>query len=159
MSTMDNTNDNTKNTKDKKCLAWIVEDKTVNEYILKIMLNKRGFYSKSFDDGWKVIEAYKDSTQEERPSVILMDIMMPVVDGYAASKDIRKYERDNNLPRVGIIAVTACADEDQSAKARMDAGIDYCIFKPLSAIQQTDLFKHLDEICNHTIDNTVESIR
>jgi CheY-like chemotaxis protein len=66
-----------------------------------------------------------------------MDIQMPVKDGLTATREIRKYELDNSLPRVMIVALTAHAYEDER-KNGFEAGVDDYLIKP---IKKTDLLR------------------
>ena len=64
---------------------------------------------------------------------ILMDIMMPVMDGLTAAREIRKVEKSRNIPdlkKVRIIAITANAFEDDRNKF-FESGMDYYMNKPI----------------------------
>lgn len=76
---------------------------------------------------------------------VLMDCEMPVMDGFEATRAIRAYERENRLPRVVIIAVTAAADWE----ACIRAGMDY--FVPKSGLAQLPalLARVLEQIRKH----------
>ena len=65
--------------------------------------------------------------------LVLMDIMMPVMDGITATKEIRKIESERTIPgqeRVKIIAITANAFEDDRSKF-FEAGMDFYMNKPV----------------------------
>jgi len=69
--------------------------------------------------------------KSDRPSVILMDIQMPVMDGYEA---IRQIKADPNLTSTPIVAVSSFAMKGDEEKARA-AGCDEYVTKPYSPIQ------------------------
>ena len=62
--------------------------------------------------------------------IILMDCMMPVIDGYQATNKIRKIEEEHNLVRTPIIALTANSTEEDKKKC-LDTGMDDFIAKPI----------------------------
>ncbi|HEC04875.1 MAG TPA: response regulator, partial [Thiothrix sp.] len=78
-------------------------------------------------DGKKVVEEVK----KKRYTLILMDIHMPDVDGYVATKLIRKWEKENNIERIPIIAMTANALKGDREKC-LDMGMDDYLAKPVS---------------------------
>jgi len=59
-----------------------------------------------------------------------MDCMMPIIDGYQATAEIRKFENENKLPPIPIIALTANATEEDKTKC-LNAGMDDFITKPI----------------------------
>lgn len=89
------------------------------------------------EDGAEAFEAF----QKGRFDVVLMDIQMPNMDGYAATREIRAWEASQGRPRTPIIALTAYAMKEDREKA-MTAGCDLHLGKPirkaplLSAIAQ-----------------------
>ena len=75
------------------------------------------------NDGQEAIDIY---TQDQSFDIILMDLMMPIKDGFEASEEIRSYEKTHNLPATPIIAVTASVvndDIEQCFKIGMNAFI------------------------------------
>jgi CheY-like chemotaxis protein len=114
----------------------LVEDNLVNRMIGTEML--RGF-------GLEVVEA-EDGAQAldvlvERPvDLVLMDIQMPVLDGYAATRQVREREARLRLPRVPIVALTANAFDEDAAQS-MAAGMDAHLAKPYSRLQLRDLLQ------------------
>ena len=68
-----------------------------------------------------------------KPDVITLDVVMPVMDGLTAAREIRKVERSRNIPdlkKVRIIAITANAFEDDRNKF-FESGMDYYMNKPI----------------------------
>ena len=105
----------------------IVEDQEDNRMIMRDVLSAAGY---------ELIEAVngKDGVsraQSDRPDLILMDIQMPVLDGYEATRQIKA---DPNLKSTPIIAVTSYALSGDEAKARA-AGYDGYVSKPFSPRQ------------------------
>ena len=68
---------------------------------------------------------------EERFNLILMDLHMPVLDGYAATEKIRQWEASNNQPRRTVIALTADAFEEDRQHC-LAVGMDDFLTKPIS---------------------------
>lgn len=85
----------------------LVEDNKVNQVITKKILNKIGFECDVANDG---LEAVHKNLKNEY-SLVLMDIMMPVMDGFQASKEISK-----NTPNTPIVALTAISGELNNKK-------------------------------------------
>jgi two-component system cell cycle response regulator DivK len=102
----------------------VVEDQPDNRTILRDLLRAAGFVVLEAEDG----EAGVAMALAEHPDLILMDIQMPVVDGYAATREIK---RSAGMAGVPIIAVTSYALAGDEAKSR-EAGCDGYIAKPFS---------------------------
>jgi two-component system sensor histidine kinase/response regulator len=107
-------------------VVLIVEDHPVNQKVAGLLLTSMGFQTRLADDGRPAIESYK----EQRPDVILMDIMMPVMDGFHASKEIRRLEFGHSV-HTPIIACTAL-DGSKLKEECIASGIDDYIGKPYS---------------------------
>jgi CheY-like chemotaxis protein len=67
----------------------------------------------------------------DRPDLVLMDCLMPRLDGYAATRQIRERESKLNLKRIPVIALTALSSEEDR-QACFDAGMDAVLAKPFS---------------------------
>jgi CheY-like chemotaxis protein len=100
----------------------IVEDYEDTRDFMKVLIESYGYEVIEAADG---IEAF-DRFKFHNPDLILMDISLPVVDGLTATKAIREFERENQIP---IIAVTAFGKEYRS-KA-LQAGCNDLISKPV----------------------------
>ena len=109
-----------------KCIL-IVEDQEDNRTILRDLLGKAGY---------DIIEAVNGEdgvalALAKRPDLILMDIQLPVMDGYEAT---RRIKANSELKATPIIAVTSYALSGDEAKARA-AGCDAYVAKPFSPRQ------------------------
>jgi two-component system cell cycle response regulator DivK len=102
----------------------VVEDQADNMQILRDLLTSAGYElieAKDGEEGVKVATA-------ERPDLILMDIQLPLLDGYEATRRIKS---DPALRAIPIIVVTSYALSGDEAKAR-EAGCDGYVPKPFS---------------------------
>jgi CheY-like chemotaxis protein len=107
----------------------VVEDNTINLRLITAALLRAGHKVDTAMDGEAAVVQFNNNAYD----AILMDIMMPIMDGIAATREIRKIEAERKVgpdDRVKIIAITANAFEDDRAKF-FDAGMDYYMNKPL----------------------------
>jgi len=105
----------------------IVEDQEDNRAILRDLLSTAGYELIEAVNGQEGVEL----AQQKRPDLILMDINLPVIDGYEAT---RRIKGDAALIATPIIAVTSYALSGDEAKAR-GAGCDDYVTKPFSPRQ------------------------
>ena len=126
----------------------VVEDNVVNRVVIESMLTKFGVSVTLAYDGQQALDAI---TQGDFPDLVLMDLNMPVVDGYGATEQIRLWERDNNRPRLPIIALTANAYEEDRQHC-LAVGMDDFLTKPvvLDALQSA-LYKWLPKTHRHIV--------
>ncbi|MBC7927005.1 MAG: response regulator [Bryobacteraceae bacterium] len=103
----------------------LAEDNRVNQKLAMILLQKRGFEVITAEDG----EAAVAEFEKETPDLILMDIQMPKMDGYAAMAEIRRREKISG-GHVPIVAVTAHALEEDRQRC-LDLGADGYLSKPI----------------------------
>ena len=108
--------------------ALLVEDNELNQEIARTVLEEAGLVIDTADDGTEAVEAIK-TVRAGTYDLILMDIQMPVMDGYAATRAIRamEYPAKAHIP---IVAMTANAFEEDRQKA-FEAGMDAHVAKPL----------------------------
>ena len=107
----------------------VVEDNTINLRLITAALTRGGHKVDAAMDGVAALVKFR----QQKYDVILMDIMMPVMDGLTATKEIRKIEQEakiNPVNRVKIVAITANAFEDDRSKF-FEAGMDYYLNKPI----------------------------
>lgn len=108
--------------KDQSETALIVDDEITNRLILRALLKKQGYKSIEASDGQQAVELYK----EHNPDIIFMDVMMPIMDGYDATRIIKGLSEKQFVP---IIFLTAMTDEEALSKC-IDVGGDDFLVKP-----------------------------
>ena len=114
--------------KNRKIL--LAEDNELNMEIAEFMLEKEGADVTKAWNGQEAVEIFEKSKSGEFDA-ILMDIMMPIMNGYEAAKRIRALERED-ARTVPIIAMTANAFTEDRMRAK-EAGMDEHIAKPVDA--------------------------
>ncbi len=105
----------------------VVEDQEDNRQIIRDMLSTSDYQITEAEDGEEALAA----VAKHRPHLILMDIQMPVLDGYEAT---RRIKADPGLRAIPIIAITSYALSGDEQKARA-AGCDDYVPKPYSPRQ------------------------
>ncbi|MCE2513626.1 MAG: response regulator [Acidobacteria bacterium] len=103
----------------------LVEDSVANQRVATGMLQKTRHTVRVASDGAAAVEA----CAAERFDVVLMDLQMPDMDGYAATRAIRSREQERNAERTPIVALTARASRGSEA-ACLTAGFDGYLLKP-----------------------------
>ena len=120
----------------------LVEDNLVNSEIAVDMLDAMGISADVAFDGEQAIELFKTNQY----SLILMDCEMPVLDGYSATKQIRKIELELQQSPVPIIAITAHAISGTSEKC-IASGMNDFLSKPFSMSElHTILIRWFDDV-------------
>ena len=109
-----------------KCIL-VVEDQKDNRQILRDLLTNAGYEMIEAENGEDAVA----SAQARRPDLILMDIQLPILDGYEAT---RRIKADPDLKSIPIIVVTSYALSGDEDKARL-AGCDDYVAKPFSPRQ------------------------
>lgn len=105
----------------------IVEDQEDLRGVLRDLFASSGYTVIEAEDG----AAGVASAKSDRPDIILMDIQMPIIDGYEATRQIKA---DPNLTSIPIVAVSSFAMKGDEEKARA-AGCDDYVTKPYSPVQ------------------------
>ncbi len=108
----------------------LVEDNEINQQVAKEMLESEGFFVSVTDDGSKAV----DEVNKEKFDLILMDLQMPIMDGYQATEIIRKTHNVSELP---IIALSADAMSGTRDKV-LEVGMNDYVTK---SINKLELFK------------------
>ncbi len=106
----------------------VVEDNVVNRMVIESLLTKLGVCVTVAHDGQQAVEAL---IQGDSPDLVLMDLHMPILDGYGATEQIRQWERSDNRPRLPIIALTADAYEEDRQHC-LAVGMDGFLAKPIA---------------------------
>ena len=114
----------------------VVEDNELNLEISKDILENAGVIVESAEDGSIAIERLKEKGPDYY-DCILMDIQMPVMDGFEATRTIRKMFPDKRIP---IVALSANAFDEDRRKS-LEAGMDGHLSKPIVMAQLEDALK------------------
>ena len=115
----------------------VVEDNMVNQLVVSSMLESRDYLFEMADNGVLGVEAYV----VQQPTLILMDISMPEMNGMEATQRIREHEVKHRLPRCPIIALTANAMKGDRERC-IAAGMDDFLSKP---VVMEELFACIDQ--------------
>ncbi len=107
----------------------LVEDGRVNQQVAVNLLKHRGHTVEIAENGEEAVRRYVEQTPEHCYDVVLMDVQMPVMDGFQATAAIRDLERSSNS-HIPIIATTAHAMKGDREHC-IEAGMDAYISKPL----------------------------
>ncbi|MGR5108360.1 ATP-binding protein [Vibrio jasicida] len=117
----------------------IAEDNLMNQKIASFFLDKAGYDYLIASNGQEALEAI---TKGEQFDAILMDCMMPVMDGLTATKEIRRWEKEVGSDKITIIALTASVLEEDIQNC-FAAGMDAYLPKPYKSNQLFELFNEL----------------
>ena len=107
----------------------LAEDNDVNALVGEYALARLGVKVTRAETGTAVVE--RMCTNGVRPSLVLLDCQMPVMDGYEAARIVRDYERRNGLPAVPIVALTASVFQADREHCR-EVGMDAFLSKPFT---------------------------
>ncbi len=123
--------------------ALVADDYIINQELTREMLELMGCDVDVAEDGKTALDKYNDNNYD----VIIMDVQMPEMDGYDATKNIREIENTSGKKRTVIIAITANAMSGDREKC-LAAGMDDYISKPIKGeiLQQklAQYFLHKD---------------
>lgn len=103
----------------------LAEDNAINRKLAVSLITKHGCTVTAVEDGEKAVEAFK----QENFDLILMDVQMPRMDGFEATRAIREWENGRS-PRIPIIAMTAHAMKGDRERC-LEAGMNDYISKPI----------------------------
>jgi len=115
----------------------LVEDNLVNQQVVSRQLQHLNFAVEVAPDGAAALEALQRADQAVPFDLVLMDLNMPVMDGFEATRAIRELERQRRLPaarrpHLPIIALTA--EDEQQRQRALDAGMDDFFTKPANVL-------------------------
>ena len=113
----------------------LVEDFEDTRLVLRLQLEEQGFIVFEAENGQVAVE----TAIREKPDVILMDLTLPLMDGFAATKLIRQ---NNDLKNVPVIAITAHQEVDFRSDAKA-SGFDAYVTKPIDVNWLKDLLSGL----------------
>ena len=124
----------------KNLKILLVEDNLLNQKLLTINLSKLNCLVTVANNGLEGVEIFK----REHFDVVLMDLMMPVMDGFESSTEIRKIENyDKSRGYTPIIAFTANTLNNDFQKC-IENGMDYLMEKPFNAFRFIEIIESFD---------------
>ncbi|MEA2011673.1 MAG: response regulator [Verrucomicrobiota bacterium] len=112
----------------------VAEDNKINQKLILKLLEKMGLNPDIVSDGQEVLDILGINSGKKKKKnyeIIFMDCQMPKIDGYEATKLIRKHEKENSLEHISIIAMTAHTLQGDRKKC-LNAGMDDYIAKPIN---------------------------
>lgn len=119
----------------------LVEDNLLNQKLLSINLTKLKCLITIANNGLEGVTIFKN----QRFDVIIMDLMMPVMDGFESAREIRKIENeDKSRGYTPIIAFTANTLNDDLQKC-LENGMDYLMEKPFSSYKFIEIIESFDQ--------------
>lgn len=134
----------------------LVEDNVTNQKVARHMLDKAGCRVDVAGNGAEAVAAFKDVSYD----LILMDVQMPVLDGLAATREIRSLEKANQSSQnsnghvTPIVALTANAMKEDR-KSCLDAGMDDYLAKPINPDDLWSTLKKWGQNGNHKKEDPV----
>lgn len=114
------------NEKNKSLKILLAEDSSDNQLLIQLYLKKTNHELDIADNGELAVEKFISGNYD----LVLMDIQMPVMDGYTAARKIRKWEKEKNIKEVPILALTAHALKGEKERC-VDAGCSDYLTKPI----------------------------
>jgi len=121
--------DDSPNDDSGKKIILVVEDNIINQKVATLLLKKEGFIVALANNGKEALEMIKAESLEY--SLVLMDCMMPVMDGFTATGAIREWEQQQAKKRLPIIALTASVFVEDIEKC-YQSGMDDYVAKPFN---------------------------
>jgi CheY-like chemotaxis protein len=105
----------------------VVEDEALSRHALCQVLHRCGFFSAGASDGSQALDMVKFF----HPQVIIMDLRMPKLDGFEATRRLKADQSTANIP---VLALTGSTDPEDRRQA-LDAGVDTFLTKPINLDQ------------------------
>jgi signal transduction histidine kinase/ActR/RegA family two-component response regulator len=118
----------------------LVDDNGINLKLLVSLMKKLNHTFETASNGMEAVLLYQTSLQQESNffDFVFMDISMPVMDGFEATRRIRKLEREGGFSHCEIVALTGLGSEAAQQEA-VDCGIDLFLRKPVKLVQIKEL--------------------
>jgi len=136
----------TEGLKPLKLKILLAEDDVLNRKSMHYFLSRNGHSVKFASNGYEVLSKLKTNSFD----IILMDIQMPEMDGYEATKRIRQNESGINDPQIPIIALTAYSMEGDKEKF-LNIGMDAYIAKPVQIDKLLDMINQFSLSLKHIL--------
>ncbi|GAB7326538.1 hypothetical protein MBLNU13_g10524t2 [Cladosporium sp. NU13] len=141
-------------------LLLLVDDNPINLKLLSMVADRNHYPRLLASNGQEAVDAYitpKEASQpkklgemvlsqstNKRPDVVLLDLNMPVMNGFEAARQIRQFEKQTGAPPAVIIAITGLGDDIARAKAYQH-GFNFFMSKPVRPKDVTDMLESIIE--------------
>jgi len=122
----------------------LVEDNPVNQALTRRLLEKLNCQVTTAGDGLEASRLW----QAQRFDLILMDCVMPEMDGFEATRQLRQWEQAHQQPRVSVVALTASATEEDEEQCHA-AGMDSFIAKPVKMEMLRAVLEQYCPVCQN----------
>lgn len=120
-------------------MIWCVEDDASIRDIEVYTLQSMGFYARGFEDG----KCFWQALQKEKPELVVLDIMLPVMDGIECLKKMKANPKFKDIP---VIMATAKGEEYDKIQG-LDLGADYYLAKPFGVMELVSCVKAVLRRC------------
>jgi CheY-like chemotaxis protein len=105
------------------CRVLVVDDYEDNRHMLRILLQRKGITVFEAKNGCEALEV----ACQQHPDGILMDLSMPVMDGFEATRRLKEIEVTKGIP---VVALSAHCDDSEQRDKALEAGCLFCLKKP-----------------------------
>lgn len=132
-------------------------NKAINLRLLEVFAKKGGHAYRTAQNGQEALDVYQKAAKQERledgdlqsklaikPEVVLLDINMPVMNGFESARAIRRFEIASGCPRAMIVAVTGLGDAAAQEEA-FASGMDMFLTKPVKMKEMTAMLAKIRE--------------
>lgn len=126
-------------------LFLLVDDNPINLKMLVVFMKKFNLPYRTATDGQQAVEKYRENPKGF--ICVFMDISMPVMNGFEATRAIRKIETGAAAPRCAVFALTGLASQEAQQEAIL-SGIDLFLTKPIKLVEIRQILgtKHLTDV-------------
>jgi CheY-like chemotaxis protein len=118
-----------------KVKVLLIEDNEQNRYLMNFLLDKHGYLVIEAFDGPQGVKL----AAEELPRLILLDIQLPTMDGYAVARELRKNPALENTPIIAVTSYAMAGDKDKALAAGCTGYIEKPI-KPATFMAQIEQY-------------------
>ncbi len=128
----------------KNIRVLVAEDHPLSQKVMRGMLMKLGIEATAVSNGDQALRA----VQRNRFDIVLMDVEMPIMNGFEATEKIRAWERENGMREVPIIAMTAHIMDEHKERG-LRAGMNAHLTKPIELAQLQDILQRWTGMAEH----------
>jgi CheY-like chemotaxis protein len=113
----------------------VIEDNDRNRYLVTFLLERKGYTVVSASDGRQAL----DLVRTIAPAIILLDIQLPAMDGYAVARALRAEPRLTTIPIVAVTSYAMCGDREKALAAGCNGYMEKPI-DPVSFVSEIEQF-------------------